>query len=158
MGMPEESEMPEEKPKRIKHVGTQDWVAQQYVEGRDDVRSQTGNLRAESDGILWHYGTIEAFRDKNGKIVKNSDCYRRGFAYCPSMSANFRLHIEYLREMIHVSEYAMRDIEMVQNNEGRYSCGDKTYYFTVDISLNTQGLGWGYRNTIQEDGKPDTFK
>lgn len=67
-------------------VLTQNEVAYLFAHGIDDKRSGTGNLHSQSDeGVLWHYRTIEAIRQKDGTVLKNRECYSAGFASCPTV-------------------------------------------------------------------------
>jgi len=59
---------------------TQDEVATLFVHDKE-AHSSTDNFRSV-DGVLWHYGTIEALKTKTGLIIKNRNCCSRGFAHC----------------------------------------------------------------------------
>lgn len=80
-----------------KAVGSQQWVANQWAEGKlplhDTLRSSTGNFKGhqydDGSGKLKHYRTIEAVRTLNQTVISNTQCYARGFAHCSTPHAAY---------------------------------------------------------------------
>jgi hypothetical protein len=62
-------------------VMPQQEVADLFGLGIDGKKSGTGNFESEN-GILMHYGTIQAIRLTDGTCINNSECWSRGFASC----------------------------------------------------------------------------
>ena len=57
-----------------------------------EVSSSSGNFVA-NDSFLWHYGTIEAIRTLEGKIIDNLDCFARGFAKCTKPKSDAHINL-----------------------------------------------------------------
>ena len=98
-------------------VLTQNEVAYLFAHGIDDKRSGTGNLHSQSDeGVLWHYRTIEAIRQKDGTVLKNRECYSAGFASCPTVpKAKHWLDLSTLHRFLHIEQ--IREIEILDEDK-----------------------------------------
>lgn len=60
---------------------TQQDIATLFAFGFDGYATSSGNFFSR-DNRLTHYSTIEAIRTLQGVIIKNRDCFSRGFAHC----------------------------------------------------------------------------
>ncbi|MHA1832362.1 MAG: hypothetical protein ACTSV7_00085, partial [Candidatus Baldrarchaeia archaeon] len=138
----------------------QDEVAEWFCQGRTFGRSQTGNLRIEGD-ILWHYKTVEAFRDAWGRIVRNANCYSRGFAYCPSFPLYIKpyyIHLNAFYWLFDIHYYAVNSetLRRICINEGKTSDDEATYTFdghTIQESWDNELHGW----LVFLDGEPKCY-
>ncbi len=111
-------------------VLTQDQVAHLFGLGIDGKRSgfhqKEGygietHFRSEN-GILWHYSTIEAIRTKQGKIIKNRECWGGGYAHCSS-PRNIDYHMDLTTAASHfgISDDDLRDIQVIDAKDGNWS-------------------------------------
>lgn len=100
---------------------TQQQIADLFALRLYGFESGTGNFSSaqpdttKQGAILHHYSETEAIRTNSGKIIDNMQCWSRGFAICPRVKSDHRLHLRTLRQLdIHTNQQL--EIEVLEEN------------------------------------------
>jgi hypothetical protein len=135
-------------------------VADLFGLGIDGKRTASDNFSSEN-GVLMHYRTIEAIRLADGTVIKNRECWSRGFAHCSTPSHNVKCYMNLTSIANAIGRFNLSEIKIIEDDDDSnsivFSHEDRYFLdggsFVVELMEPCQSVKEAY-----ESMKPITVK